>query len=87
MAQYVIPPVSRDVVFIKCSRCGTLYAPESPDTEEHTNGSRNAAFYYNGCICEFEPCPHCGYALNDWDDTISYRRYRMIAFFRKLFDR
>ncbi len=74
MANYVIPPRGKDIVFVKCRKCKTLYAPEMDKN----------VMYFHGSLSHFENCPVCGCNSNDWDETISYARYRFLAFFRRI---
>ncbi len=88
MANYVIPPTGKDIIFIKCAKCKTLYSPEAPSTpmssEMYHKNMRNVV-YYAGGISDLEPCPYCGYTCNGWNNTISYTKYKIIAFLRGVF--
>lgn len=69
MARYVVPPIGRETVIVKCNRCKTLYVP---DTGVHPFGSSDF----------FEVCPTCGYDINSWNNVIPLWKYNLIKWFR-----
>ena len=73
MADYVIPP---RVAIVKCKGCKTLYVPDR-EKDRH---------WVSRGFASFEKCPVCGYDNNDYSDTIPLWRYKLIRFFRGVFN-
>ena len=69
MAKYVVPPMGKENLIVKCYKCRTLYVPEPG---RHPYGREDC----------FEKCPICGAGANNWENVIPLWRYNLIKWFR-----